>query len=406
MDTPLWRPFTQMKTAPQPLLIESGKGALLYASDGRTYIDANSSWWVTLHGHAHPAIAKRIAAQAYQLEQVILADCVHPPALTLANRLLQLLPGDMSKVFFSDNGSTAVETALKMALQHRNRHKIAALRGSYHGDTFGAMSAGGKTPFKAPFWPYLFEVELIDLEKGEEQLIPLIERQELACFIYEPIVFGVRGMQIHLPELFNPLLKRCKQAGVITIADEALTGFGRMGPLFASELIEVKPDIICLCKGLTGGFLPLGATVCTTAVYAPFHSEDRSKALLHGHSYSGNPLACVSALASLDLLLDPGCIEKRHWIAKQHVHFAARFHDHPKLLRCTSLGTLLVFEVRDPFPNYFTPLRDTLFHFALERGVLLRPLGNVLYVLPPYCITEAQLQTIYQTLEESLTCIA
>ena len=402
-----------MKTALRPLLIRSGKGACLFAEDGKSYIDACSSWWVNLHGHAHPYIAERIAAQAHTLEQVIFADCIHPPALELTNRLLPLLPGRMEKIFFTDNGSTATEAALKIALQHGyNRYgashpkKVVCIEGSYHGDTLGALAAGGKTALNRPFWGHLYEAHTLELNSAPEQMAQILAEGGVACFIYEPIVFGTAGMVIYSSELLNSLLRLCREAGVLTIADEALTGFGRIGPLFASDTVTEKPDIICLSKSLTGGFLPFGVTACTQEVYAPFHSNERQKAFLHGHSYCGNPLGCAATLANLDLLLDSRCTEQRQRIAASHRNFASKIGHHPKLSRCETLGTLLVLEFKSHDRGYFSSLRDQLFHFCLERGVLFRPLGNVFYVLPPYCTTQEELQQIYQTLEECLTWIA
>lgn len=405
MENCIWRPCTQMKTALPPLKIVSAKGAKLYGAEGEVYIDANSSWWVTLHGHCHPYILSRIASQAAQLDQVILADCVHEPALQLATQLINILPGQMGKIFYSDNGSTAVEVALKMALQHSPKKKMVTVKGSYHGDTIGGMSVAGKNLFNKPFWSYLFETEQIDLHDSYAQLSHLIDKGEIGCFIYEPLLLGVNGMQLYSPQLLNSLLKLCREASVITIADEAVTGFGRVGPLFASELLEEKPDIITLAKGITGGVLPLGVTACTNAVYAPFHGVMREQSLFHSHSYCGNPLACASALASIELLLKPECAQQRHRIHALHRHFVEQYRSHPKLARCETLGTLLVLEFKSERSSYFNPLRENLFAYALERGVLFRPLGNVLYVLPPYCISEEELDTIYQTLRECLTCI-
>ena len=409
MENPLWRPCTQMKTALPPLMIHSANGALLFTTDGKTLIDANSSWWVTLHGHAQPEIAAQIAAQAHLLEQVIFADCVHQPGLELARQLTTLLPGNMRKVFYSDNGATAVEVGLKIALQyHYNTQgdaapkKVVCIKGGYHGDTFGAMAVSRKKHFNRPFWSHLFEVIQIDLANGVNELTSALEQGDVACFIYEPLVLGGGGMRIYAPEQLNPLLKLCHAAGVLTIADEVLTGFGRMGPYFASEIVSAKPDIICLSKGLTGGFLPLGATACSAKVYAPFHADSREKAFLHSHSFCGNPIACASALASLELLLKPLCTVQRAMIEQAHRAFAASWKNHPKLTRCESLGTLLALEYACENQGYFHPLKERLFRFGLERGILFRPLGNVLYVLPPYFITQTQLRTIYSAMEETL----
>jgi adenosylmethionine---8-amino-7-oxononanoate aminotransferase len=413
----VWHPFTQMRTARPAIPIVRGEGVYLYAEDGRRYLDAISSWWVNLHGHAHPYIAEKITAQLQSVEHLIFADFTHAPAVDLAGRLLALLPGQMSKIFYSDNGSTAVEVALKMALQYWHnqnlpRRTVISFKRGYHGDTFGAMSAAGKNEFNRPFWSCLFEVEQIDppLKGMEElalqQLQILLKRTAVACLIFEPLILGSGGMLIYPPEGLERLLRCCRQHGVLTIADEVMTGFGRTGPLFAMQQLQEHPDIICLSKGLTGGFLPLGVTACTQAVYAAFLGEHLQQALLHGHSYTANPLACSSALASLDLLVQPRCSAQRELIAACHRAFCARWSAHPKLQRCESLGTILALEYQAADSSYFHVMRDRLYQFFLDRGLLLRPLGNVLYVMPPYCITQSELETVYaaiaQTLEDKI----
>lgn len=402
----IWHPFTQMQTARPPIAIVKAKGASLYAEDGSSYLDAISSWWVNLHGHAHPYIVKKIKEQADVLEHVIFADFTHIPAVELASRLLAILPGSMSKIFYSDNGSTAVETALKMALQYWHNQKIPktqviCLRNSYHGDTFGAMSASGKNAFNRPFWKYLFGVESIDPPlKGQEesslsQLQSLLDHAPSACFIFEPLVQGAGGMIIYPPEGLDRLIQCCKQRNVLTIADEVMTGFGRTGTLFACEKLQEKPDFICLSKGLTGGFLPLGVTACTEEIFKAFLSEQLSDAFLHGHSYTANPLACSSALASLDLLLENECSQQREMINSCHQDFCNQWRTHPKLRRCECLGTLLALEYRTDSSSYFQSIRNRLYLYFLNQGILLRPLGNVLYILPPYCILKSELQFIY-----------
>lgn len=402
----VWHPYTQMHTA-RTIPIVRAKGPYLYAEDGSAYLDAISSWWVNLHGHAHPYIVEKIRSQAEVLEHVIFADFTHPPAVELASRLLSILPGGLSKVFYSDNGSTAVEVALKMALQYwHNRNipktKVICFKNSYHGDTFGAMSAAGRNEFNKPFWKHLFDVESIDPPlKGQEnkslmQLESILNNGEIACFIFEPLILGSGGMIIYPPDGLSRLIKCCKEHDVLTIADEVMTGFGRTGTLFASEQVSEKPDIICLSKGLTGGFLPLGVTACTTDIYNIFLGEHLHQAFLHGHSYTANPLACSSALASLDLLLDDACKLQREMIAESHKEFCLQWQSHSKLKRCESLGTILALEYQAKSSSYFEPMRDRLYHFFLTKGILLRPLGNVLYILPPYCIQKEELKMIYQ----------
>lgn len=402
----IWHPFTQMHTACSPIPIVRAKGVYLYAEDGSRYLDAISSWWVNLHGHAHPYIVEKIKSQGELLEHVIFADFTHAPAVELASRLLSILPGAMSKVFYSDNGSTAVEVALKIALQYwHNRNtpktKVICFKNSYHGDTFGAMSAAGRNEFNRPFWKHLFDVESIDPPfKGHEdkaliQLQSILNKGEIACFIFEPLILGSGGMLTYPPNGLSRLIQRCRQHHVLTIADEVMTGFGRTGTLFASEQVNEKPDLICLSKGLTGGFLPLGVTACTNNIYSAFLGGHLHQAFLHGHSYTGNPLACSSALASLDLLLENACNVQREMIAECHKEFCRHWQLHPKLKRCESLGTILVLEYQTENSSYFQPMRDRLYHFFLSKGILLRPLGNVLYILPPYCIQKDELKLVY-----------
>lgn len=402
----IWHPFTQMHTACPSIPIVRAKGSHLYAEDGSSYLDAISSWWVNLHGHAHPYIVQKIKSQAEVLEHVIFADFTHAPAVELASRLLSILPGRLSKVFYSDNGSTAVEVALKIALQYwHNRNipktKVVCFKNSYHGDTFGAMSAAGRNEFNRPFWKHLFDVESIDPPlKGQEdlslsQLQSILNQGNVACFIFEPLVLGSGGMIIYPPDGLSRLIQRCRQHDVLTIADEVMTGFGRTGTLFASEQVCEKPDLICLSKGLTGGFLPLGVTACTNDIYNAFLGAALHQAFLHGHSYTANPLACSSALASLELLFEDACNAKREMIAECHKEFCRQWQLHPKLKRCESLGTILALEYQAENSSYFQPMRDRLYHFFLSKGILLRPLGNVLYVLPPYCIQADELKFIY-----------
>jgi adenosylmethionine-8-amino-7-oxononanoate aminotransferase len=365
-------------------------------------------------------IIDKIKAQAEILEHVIFADFTHPPAIELATQLLSILPGKMSKIFYSDNGSTAVEIALKMAIQYwynlepsTKKNKVICFRGSFHGETFGAMSAAGRNDFNKPFWKHLFETESIDppLEGHEEksllQLAAILEKGSAACFIFEPLVLGAGGMIIYSAAALDSLLKLCQKYGVITIADEVMTGFGRTNTLFACENLNTMPDIICLSKGLTGGFLPLGVTACAEHIYEAFLADNLQQAFLHGHSYTANPLACSSALASLDLLLQIKCSMQREMIATSHKSFCFQWKNHPKLKRCESLGTILVLEyITQESSSYFQPIRDQLYDFFLKRGILLRPLGNVLYVMPPYCILKEELACIYEqiiiTLEDPL----
>lgn len=363
-----------------------GKNALLYTESGESFIDGISSWWVNLHGHCHPHIAEAINKQSQELEHVIFTDFTHKQAVIYAERLLEALGPPFSRVFYSDNGSTAVESALKMAIQYFDnlgikRKKIISLKGGYHGDTFGAMSSSGPTVFNKPFSSFLFEVLPID---AIDQMQEALKEEDVICFIYEPLLQGAFGMKIHTPDKLESLLQLARSKGALLIADEVMTGFGRLGPLFASSLMKTKPDIICLAKGITGGFLPLGATVCHEKIYESFHS----KVFYHGHSYTANPLCLAAANASFDLLT-PTCEKKRGHIAKRHSQFCQRWKQEPSLKRIESIGTILAVEYKTPPPA----------DFFLSHNILLRPLGNVFYVLPPYCIEDEELNKIYHTLE-------
>ncbi len=412
----VWHPYTQMKTARPFIPIIKGKGSYLFDADGKAYLDGISSWWVNLHGHAHPYIVEKIQAQAEVLEQVSFGDFTHGPAIELASKLVSILPGGMSKIFYSDNGSTAVEVALKIALQywhnldpHTQKIKVVCFKNSFHGETFGAMSASGKNEFNQPFWRHLFEIDAIDppMEGQEQQSLKQLERVlakgNVACFIFEPLILGVGGMRMYPAAGLDMLLQMCKKNHILTIADEVMTGFGRTGTLFACDSLVEKPDIICLSKSLTGGFLPLGATACTTRIFNAFLGRNLHKAFLHGHSYTANPLACISALASLDLLLDDPCVLQRKMIADCHNNFARQWKEHPKLKRCESKGTILALEYQtERTSSYFQSIRDILYYFFLDRGILLRPLGNVLYVLPPYCMTKEELEIIYKNIKVTI----
>lgn len=406
----IWHPYTQMKTAALPIPIVKGEGALLYAEDGKTYVDAVASWWVNLHGHAHPYIAQKVAEQLQTLEHVIFAGFTHPAAVTLAERLIQLLPQGQSRVFYSDNGSTAVEVALKMAIQYWQnkgiaRRKVIAFRNSYHGDTFGAMAVSARSAFTAPFWSYLFEVCFIDvpIPGNEDQTLKQLEAYahegDVAAFIYEPLVLGTAGMVMYSPEVLDQLLAICQQHDILTIADEVMTGFGRTGRTFASDYLQLQPDMVTLSKGLTGGTMALGATSCNEKIYEAFLSDDKRKTLFHGHSYTGNPVACAAGLASLDLLLLEETKQQINHIGQRHAVFAQQFRSMAKVAEVRQQGTILAVEFEAESTSYFNKLGDTLYSFALEQGVILRPLGNIIYVIPPYCISDPQLDQVYLTLQ-------
>ncbi len=398
---------------PEPIPIVKGEGVVLTDSDGNSYIDAISSWWVTLHGHAHPYIAQKIYEQAQTLEQVIFAGFTHEPAVRLAERLLEILPGPCSKIFYSDDGSTATEVAVKMALQYwwnkgeKSRAKVLAFTNGYHGDTFGAMSVSDRSVFTLAFREKLFDVIFIpppgniDIENQERQLLNL-PFNEIACFIYEPMIQGAGGMNIYPAEGLDMLLKLCHERGVICIADEVMTGFGRCGKMFASEYMQEQPDIVCCSKGLTGGTLPLGVTACNEKIYEAFYEEDKLKTFFHGHSFTANPLACTAALASLDLLQKEECYWRMKMISNSHHEFlnGPLAERKAKIKNKRRLGTILAFEIESGNDGYLNNISREITQRALAKGVYIRPLGNTVYIMPPYCISQEQLAKLYNVILE------
>jgi adenosylmethionine-8-amino-7-oxononanoate aminotransferase len=414
----IWHPYTQMKNADH-ICIVKGEGAYLYDETGKKYIDAVSSWWTNLHGHANPHIAEKISQQAKELEHVIFAGFTHPAAIELAERLLKHLPSNQKKIFFSDNGSTAVEVAIKMTIQFwynlgEKRNKIIAFKNAYHGDTFGAMSAGERGIFTQPFRNLLFEVHFIDAPlPGKEtesiqQLMALLNdpgvTSGVAAFIFEPLVQGAAGMFMHDPEALNELVAICKDHDVLTIADEVMTGFGRTGKFFASDYLGEQPDIICLSKGLTGGFMPMGITSCTDQLFNAFLSDKDSvvnKTFYHGHSYTANPLGCAAALASLDLMESTFTWENINRIVSSHADFKRTLSLTSVIRNVRQCGTILAIELNTEGPSsYLASIRDSIYHFFMDRGILIRPLGNIFYLMPPYCTSANDLNHIYHSIEE------
>ncbi|MEP6615423.1 MAG: adenosylmethionine--8-amino-7-oxononanoate transaminase [Ginsengibacter sp.] len=414
----IWHPYTHQKNMAAPIMIDTGKGALLIDAKGNEYIDAISSWWVTIHGHAHPYIAKKIYSQAKKLEQVIFAGFTHKPAVRLAENLLPLLPGNFEKIFYSDNGSTATEVAIKMALQFaantgRSKKLVLAFKDAYHGDTFGAMSTSSRGIFTKAFNDKLFDV--IFLDKPTLANIGNIKLEieniinDIACFIYEPLLQGAGGMKMYDGNALDQLLVHLKHAGVICIADEVMTGFHRTGKLFASESIPTTPDIICLSKGLTGGTLPLGITACTLEIYNAFVNDDKAKTFYHGHSFTANPIACTAALSSLRLLRRKKCKKKIEQIIRRNKKFAdklRRLNFEKPIKNIRELGTIVAFElVTSSEDSYLNDLPATFTPFCMEQGVYLRPMGNTIYIMPPYCITKTELKKVYTVIEKFLKAL-
>lgn len=414
----VWHPFTpQHENIPDNIFIDRAEGIYLHTLDGRKIIDAISSWWVNIHGHANPRIAKTLGEQANKLEHVIFAGFTHQPAIELAEKLLSILPENIKKVFYSDNGSTANEVAIKMAMQYWHnqgikKKKIIALEGAYHGDTFGAMAVGDRSIFTQPFTDYLFEVSFIDFPSKENQahvisqFESLLQTDEVGIFIFEPLIQGAAGMRMYDPETLDILLKIAKQHNVICIADEVFTGFYRTGKFLASNYLSQQPDIIALSKGITGGTMPLGVTVCTQKIYDAYHSPEMTKAFLHGHSYTANPLACAVANTSFEMLMEEKCQLQISKITASHLNFIKEIKDHPAILNIRSLGTVLAIEIRSTQKSDYTnTLREKIYSYFLNRDILLRPLGNVIYLVPPYIITEAELRKIYNSISEFLDLV-
>jgi adenosylmethionine-8-amino-7-oxononanoate aminotransferase len=400
----IWHPYTQHKGFIPPIPVVKGKDSLLFDDRGNSYIDAISSWWVNIHGHSHPHIAQKVYEQALRLEHVIFTGFTHEPAVALAERLLPLLPGEFHRVFYSDNGSTAVEVAIKMAIQFwgnqgTNRNKVLAFRHSYHGDTFGAMSVSERSVFTDAFREFLFEPLFIDTptESNREEWMTLLRErgEEIACIIYEPLLQGAGGMRMYDAALLDELLADAAEHGILRVADEVLTGFGRTGRLFAGEYLQERADIICLSKGLTGGSMALGVTATTERIFAAFLSDDKRKTLFHGHSFTANPLACSAALASLDLVQQPGFREGMTRIVRRHEAFLETLRDYPVVRNARMLGTVLAFEISAGRDEYVNSIGPAITREALAAGIYLRPLGNTVYFMPPYCITEKEMDQVY-----------
>lgn len=406
----IWHPFTPLEAMEAPLMIDKAEGVNLYTPEGKRIIDVISSWWVNIHGHSNSHLAEAIATQAKQLEHVIFAGFTHKPAITLAERLLEILPDNQAKVFFSDNGSTAVEVGIKMAFQYFynqgiSKKKIIAIDGAYHGDTFGAMSVGERGPFTEPFDPYLFSVDFLDFpEKEKEEQVwkhfkQLVESGEVAAFIFEPIVQGASGMRVYSTKLLDRMIALAQAHDVICIADEVMTGFGRLGTLFAADQLSHKPDIFCLSKGLTGGALAMGVTTCTDKIQSAYRSGDLMKTFFHGHSFTANPMTCAVANASLDLLLSEECDVNRLRLNARHTAFMTKLQSHSMVRNPRVMGTILAFELNtERDTSYFNEARHHLYPYFIEKGLLIRPLGNVIYLIPPYIISDEDLDYTYSTM--------
>lgn len=408
----LWHPLTQHKTAASPLGIVKASGASFWDEEGREYIDGIASWYTSMYGHGNPYIIDAMTAQMKQLDFVLFSGFTHEPAVQLSERLLPLLPKNQAKIFFNDNGSTAVEAGIKMALQYHHNHgekrdTLIAFEDGFHGDTFGAMSASGLSSYNGPFEDFLLKVKRIsvpqtdNLDAAVSQLQHIIDTNDCAAFIYEPLVQGAAGMKFHSAAGLDVLMGICKKAGVLCIADEIMTGFGKTGKNFASENMEEQPDIICLSKALTAGMFPLSITSCSQAVFNRFLSDEVSKGFFHAHTFSAHPVGCAAVLAGLDLLESPKILERRNYIEKAHKQFVLQIQGHPKVGNARCMGVILAIDLNIEMERYGN-LRDKLYQFFMEKGVILRPLGNTIYVLPPFVITNEQLAKVYEAIKSAL----
>ncbi len=407
----VWHPFTYLKHAEEPINIIKSEGAYYFDDKGNKIIDAISSWWVNLHGHSHPYIAKKISEQLNTNAHSIFSGFTHQGAVDLAERLLKHLPQNQSKIFYSDNGSTAVEVGLKMCLQYWhnqgvNKTTFIAFEGAYHGDTFGGMSVGARNAFNNAFSPLLFNVVHIPLpnqnniELVKSKLTSVLKEESCAGFIYEPLVQGAAGMRIYDAEHLEILIQICKENNCLCIADEVMTGFGRTGKFFASDYIQIQPDIICLSKGITGGFMPLGVTSCTSSIYCAFISDDKMKTFFHGHSYTANPTACAAALASMDLMEEKSTWKNIERINISHLDFMKSIVNESNINSICVLGTILSIELKtSEQTGYLNSLAEKIPSYFIKKGILIRPLGNIIYLIPPYCISDLDLGYIYSSIK-------
>jgi adenosylmethionine---8-amino-7-oxononanoate aminotransferase len=409
--SPIWHPFTQHALQPDMVKISRGEGAYLFAADGRRIIDAISSWWVVTHGHCHPPIVRAIQEQAEQLNQIIFAGHTHEPAEQVASAMLKLAPRGLDYVFFSDSGSTSVEVALKMALGYwhnigEDRSRIVVMQHSYHGDTIGAMSVGARGVFNAAYGPLLFDVTAVPFpSEGQEQAT--LDALEVACrnkpaaFIVEPLILGAGGMLMYPAWVLKEMKRICEASGVWFIADEVMTGWGRTGTLFACEQADVAPDIACYSKGLTGGALPLAVTLCRSEIFDAHFSPDRSRTFFHSSSYTANAIACAAAKTNLDLWSDAAALERVAAVAALQEKALRPFRADDRFKNVRRTGTITALELDVPDAGYLAGTGPKLLDFFASRNLLLRPLGNTIYVMPPYCVTQTDLDEIYAAIAEA-----
>lgn len=412
-----WHPYTQHKTTGLLPAIVKGEGALLWDENGKEYIDAIASWWVNPYGHSNKVIADAIYKQLTTLEHVLFGGFTHNKAVELSEKLISILPSNQKKIFFSDNGSTAVEVALKTALQFNynkgiKKTKIIAFKDAFHGDTFGAMAASGITFFTEAFKGSMLEVVRIPVPtQGNEveslkALQDLVATNQFAAFIFEPLVQGAAGMVMYSAEILDKMIALCKQNNVFTIADEVMTGFGKTGKTFATDYLVNKPDMMCLSKALTGGTIPMAVTTFTQEIFDGFYNDDTNKALFHGHTFTANPTGCAAALASISVLETDEMQNNITRINAKHLVFQDKIKQHSKVKTTRVLGVVFALEIKtENQESYYGTMRNKLYNFFIENGVILRPVGNIVYILPPYIISDEQLEKVYTVVEQAIEMI-
>ena len=411
----IWHPLTQHQLHPEHIVIKKAKGTILYDENGSEYIDAIASWYTCMYGHCNPYITQKVSEQMRNLDHVVFTGFTHKPATDLATSLMKILPQNQQKIFFSDNGSTSVDIAIKMSLQYHfnqglKRNRIIAFQDGFHGDTFGAMSVSGLSIYNGPFEDHFLEVDRIpvpnknNIEEVKIQFIKLLSENNVAAFIYEPLVQGAAAMKMHDADLLNQLLEIAKKFNVITIADEVMTGFGKTGKNFASEFLIQLPDIMCLSKSLTGGLVPMAITSCSDKIYEAFLSSEMEKGFFHGHTYSANPTSCTAAIASIELLMSEEIQNSIDRITKAHKSFLENINEHPKVKSTRQQGIIAAIDLNIETDRY-GDLRYKLFDFYMDKGIYLRPLGNTVYILAPFIISNEQLAKIYNAIEDSLDIV-
>jgi len=407
-ESPIWHPFTQHGLGEPIPLVARAQGAILHTQDGRRIVDGISSWWVTTHGHCHPRIMAAIAEQARKLDQIIFAGWTHEPAEALARGLREIMPDELTRVFFSDSGSTSVEVALKMALGFRAnrgeaRHRIVVMEYSYHGDTIGAMSVGARGVFNAAYAPLLFDVGRVPFPSEPQATYDALEREcaaGAAAFIVEPLVLGAGGMLVYPPKVLAEMRRICATYDTLFIADEVMTGWGRTGTLLACEQAGVVPDLLCLSKGLTGGAVPLAATMASEAIWDAHYSPDRARTFFHSSSYTANPIACAAANANLAIWREEPVAERTAALSLRQEERLASLSGHPAVANPRRCGTITAMELGSGDAAYLSDLGPRLMAHFRQANVLLRPLGNTVYVMPPYCIEDADLDALYASIRE------